>query len=112
MISIKVIIELLILHCIGDFWLQPDEIATTKSSSILSLLTHTIVYSCCFFMFGLEYMIITCITHTCIDFVTSRICKYFYLNDQRHWFFVTIGVDQMLHISLLVLTYGWLHSGL
>ena len=111
---------LLTLHFIADFMLQKDYIAINKSKSIIILLIHTIHYSV---FVTLSFLLISFIfkfgwtlndiflifawlllTHTVIDAITSRAAADMY-PVSRHWFFVIIGFDQLLHnFTLLAIT--------
>lgn len=115
----------LLLHWIADFVLQSDEQAVNKSKSFRFLIEHTTEYSLywlfgIFFLFSIngeyvsmrQYIInsglfvaITFITHTGIDFVTSKINSKLWEKEKRHNYFVSIGFDQMLHYCQLFLTY-------
>jgi len=90
------------LHFIGDFIMQSDETALKKSEDNFILFLHSLLYGVFFIPFGYPYFIINIIAHFCIDYCTSRINKGLYNN--RHWFFVCIGFDQALHLSVLFLT--------
>lgn len=105
MIDILVIIW---LHFFGDFILQSDRLAINKSKNNLILLEHVTLYSLPFLYFGIEYAIINAALHFVIDWCTSRTTSYFWQRDLRHWFFVTIGFDQALHLTCLITTYIWL----
>lgn len=128
-------LSLLILHFLGDFILQSNWMALGKSKSWYPLLIHTLVYSACFLPFGLLFWAITFVTHTATDFFTSRWTSKLwfiplepitdYVKDvehdcpgpkwsthfasidarKRHWFFVAIGADQLIHFTTLALTY-------
>lgn len=106
-------LSLLAVHTIGDFVLQTNWMATNKSKNSDALFAHTLVYSLCFLHWGLVFVIITLITHTITDAVTSRITAYLYanLNDQHfyqpnsHWFFVVIGFDQLIHFATLAYAF-------
>lgn len=104
------IILLLITHFIGDFILQTDHMALNKSKSNYILFLHCLVYSLCFLYFGLPFAMITFGTHFATDYFTSRINSYFWINYKRHWFFVGIGADQLIHTITLILTYGFLYG--
>jgi hypothetical protein len=122
---------LLTLHFIGDFPLQNDWMALGKSKSWKPLLTHVLVYSACFLPFGLAFASLTFLLHLITDFYTSRLTsslwfidlvdisasnfkhKYFANVDsnKRHNFFVAIGLDQLIHVWCLALTYAYLFGG-
>lgn len=123
-------LALILLHFIGDWLLQSDSMGINKSKSWKWLLYHTSVYSLCFLPFyGVAFVLITFITHTVTDAITSRITTklwfidfkpvevdfkkdphwnwplYARVNKNRHWFFVVIGADQLCHYITLAWTY-------
>lgn len=102
------IVILIWIHFIADFILQTDDIAKAKSTSNKALLIHVVIYSVLLLWFGWLFAIVNLVGHAITDYFTSRTASYFYQNDQRHWFFVTIGFDQAIHLTMLVLTYWWL----
>lgn len=107
MITIWTVIGILLLHLIADFFLQTDWMAINKSKQWDALLVHTSTYSVCFAMLGVPFVCITFLMHTATDYITSRITSYLWQREERHWFFVVIGIDQFIHYVTLLLTY-WL----
>lgn len=97
-------IMLLALHFLGDFILQSDWMAINKSKDWKALLCHTMLYSACFVGYGAAFAIITCILHTLTDAITSRVTSYLWKKEARHWFFVVIGADQLIHYGCLAWT--------
>src|SRR3990167_2357748 len=118
---------ILIAHFIADFLFQSDKMSKGKSEQVETLFYHTFIYSCVFvgiFMIGM-YFTTTCfgqgwtetasfaaviwflvfLPHTIIDGFSSQLTKYFYKKEKRHWFFVTIGADQLLHYACLFWLY-------
>ena len=106
--SIGWVVTLLAIHTLADFFLQTDWMAVNKSKNSDALLAHTAIYSAAFLYFGLAFVLVTWASHTVTDAITSRISSYFWRKEQRHWFFCTIGVDQFIHATTLLLTYRWL----
>lgn len=51
---------------------------------------------------------ITFITHTFIDYFTSRLNAKLWEKKQVHNFFASVGFDQLLHFVQLILTYKFL----
>lgn len=96
-------IALIWTHFVADFILQSDELAKNKSSSWSILLAHSTIYCAPFIWMGYKFMVITLFSHFIIDAISSRISKYFNTKGQHHWFFVTIGADQAIHLTLLIL---------
>jgi hypothetical protein len=113
---------LLIVHFIADFVCQTDDMALNKSKSLGWLTIHTFVYWLAFFGFfacaqpwlhipELKVYLIPLgigLSHWIIDLHTSKLDAYLWEKKMRHWFFVSIGADQLLHqlIILLVVIYG------
>lgn len=134
MITFSLPIGLILLHFIGDFILQSNWMALGKSKSIPPLTFHVLVYSLVFLPFyGFHFWIVTFYLHWIVDFITSRItsklwfidlfptsCKpedadpnwstyYAHIREnKRHWFFVMIGFDQLIHYVCLGLTLKYI----
>lgn len=106
MIDITTLLLLVWVHWFADFILQSDRIAINKSSSDKVLLWHVTLYGVCFIGFGLAFAAANAVLHFMTDWITSRITKKLWLAEERHWFFVVIGVDQATHMTCLFTTYG------
>lgn len=95
----------LMTHFVGDFLLQSDWMATNKSRDWRALLWHTTVYSVCFVPFyGVGFALVTWCLHTVVDAGTSRATSALWTHGERHWFFVVIGADQLIHAACLAVT--------
>lgn len=124
MLDYRIILYILFLHWLGDFVLQTDKKARGKSKNWSDLLEHTLKYTLIFIFLIIPYLIIkyprpeiqfsgwlllflpiTFITHTIIDYYTSRVNAKLYEDNKIHEFFVAIGFDQLLHFIQLILTY-------
>lgn len=126
-------LSLLAVHTLADFVFQTNWMGSNKSKNWNALLAHTIIYSLFFSYWGPLFVLITFVTHTTTDAITSRITSYLYgnLNDYHffnslgwdwlgrvedngkfafwcqpnvHWFFVVIGFDQLIHFATLAWT--------
>lgn len=105
---ITIPLSLIVLHFIADFVMQSDWMAINKSKSLKALLAHTSLYSLVFIPFyGIYFALITFLLHTVQDYITSRVNSKLWQANQRHWFFVGIGADQLLHYAGFALTL-WL----
>ncbi len=115
-INIYIVLGLLALHWIADFVCQTDKMAQGKSRNWKDLLNHTCAYSLIFFISSvmlstpstkqiLLFAPITFICHTITDYYTSRINAKLWEEKKVHQFFVSIGFDQLLHFTQLILTY-------
>jgi hypothetical protein len=119
------LIAILGIHTLGDFFLQTRSMATKKSTSLLWLTLHVLVYTMTFMVFGmifgnhlvvgeenvmpvvLEFCLLNGVIHWGTDFLTSKGTTYFYGKENNYLFFGTIGIDQFIHISTLLLTYSY-----
>lgn len=118
MFTFFTIIYWLTAHYICDFLLQRNDDTTNKNHSINSLINHTIMYSITmgFFYFisssnNYDYLIFTItmfLTHTFIDFITSKIETYLYRKNNIKGFFNIVGIDQLLHYITIFLTIKYL----
>lgn len=105
--------SLLFVHWLADFVCQSDEMALGKSWHNGWLTVHVAVYT--FVMAGwaflslpvavaMGFLGITFVTHWVTDYYTSRLTTRLWKANQRHWFFVAIGADQLAHYAMLMLT--------
>ena len=118
MIPVIIILLYLFIHWYADFVCQTDKQAKNKSTSIKWLLKHTLVYGFIITLFtywlwivngfGAQYWytpllfgVIQFITHTIVDWITSRINSNLWKNGQVHEFFVMIGFDQLIHYIIM-----------
>ena len=131
--ELNYILLIFITHFIADFIFQSEEMAKGKSVDNLQLLKHTLMYSfitfICFFIMGLFewvvnishtlkplnillFTIITFIFHTITDYMTSRVVKQKFDNEEygsdipNLGAFTIIGFDQVLHYVQLFLTFS------
>lgn len=123
--SILLLIGLLVSHYVGDFILQNNRMALEKSKNWWTLAEHVFLYSLCFVWLGRNFTAITFVLHFLTDAVTSRLtAKLWFIdmlnepdveiangafvgkfNENRHWFFCMVGLDQLIHSITLLLTY-------
>jgi len=133
-LPVWLVLALLAVHFVADFLLQSDWMALNKSKRWDALALHVGVYAACFVVFGWVFALVTFVAHFAQDAVTSRINGRFWFFDMampvhwpsrrdpngptvphyaaiggdRHWFFVGIGADQLLHYAQLLLTAVYL----
>lgn len=129
-------LALLVAHFLGDFILQTDWMAINKSKRWDALSAHAFVYSMCFLPWGITFALATFASHYATDAVTSRITSKLWFfrmepgiweqadyavpkhgrtlvnpwtprGGNRHWFFVVIGLDQLIHATTLALTLAY-----
>jgi len=106
--EISLLLLIVWVHFIADFILQTNYIALNKSKYTECLLIHCGIYSVPFLIFGLEYALLNGVLHFVVDYFSSAITTVFYATDKRRYFWVTIGCDQAIHMTCLVLTSGFI----
>lgn len=92
------------VHWMADFIFQTDKMAKNKSTSMRWLVSHIGAYTLFLLPFGIQYAAINGATHLVIDFFTSRLTSRLWKQQKVHDFFVVIGMDQALHMTILVFT--------
>ena len=107
MLALNDLLVLIWMHFFADFILQTDKMAISKSSSYFWLFLHVTVYTLPFLWFGWQFALVTFAAHFVTDWVTSRVTKKLWEKEERHWFFVVIGVDQALHMTALVVAWAY-----
>lgn len=124
----RLIYTILIAHFVADFICQSDWMAINKSKRWDALGWHVLVYTAVIglfvsvilppspypytslTLFGL-WVVMNAGAHFVQDAVTSRINAQLWQANQRHWFFVGIGFDQLVHYITLLLTAQWWLEG-
>jgi hypothetical protein len=109
---------ILTAHFVGDFVFQSDWMAVNKSKSYSILAMHVITYTLTLLISlipielpgTLAWVAINGVVHYIQDAITSRINAKLWAAGQRHWFFVGIGADQLLHYITLFVTASWILS--
>lgn len=84
--------------------------AVNKSKSFKALFWHIVVYTVVLLSLsililgisGILYAVTNGFLHLCIDFFTSRLTSKLYAAGRRHDFFVVLGLDQFLHVVILI----------
>lgn len=103
------IILIIWLHTIGDFVFQTRYIGNNKSKNIMVLAAHCLLYAIPLCVISFEFAIINGLLHLPVDFTSSKLTKYFYFKKKNEYmFFTTIGIDQAVHFTILLLTYIYL----
>lgn len=103
--KIELIIYLIFIHWIADFVCQNKSMAELKSKSSIMLLCHCGVYCGIFLLFtqNILYSTLLGLLHFPIDYITSRINSELYSKKDIHNFFVSVGFDQFIHLTIIIL---------
>jgi hypothetical protein len=118
-VILSLAVYFLFAHFVADFVFQTDWMALNKSSSLMALNVHILVYSLILFAFtlplfyylglpqaltaALTYVMINATSHSITDYFTSRLTTKLWKEGKRHQFFVVIGLDQFLHAAVLLI---------
>lgn len=107
-INVWALLALLWVHTFADFVVQTNWMAINKSKNSVILTIHVASYAMFLLPFGFWFSVVNFFAHWATDYVTSRITSRLWKEEKRHKFFIVIGIDQALHISVLAITYAWI----
>lgn len=124
--DVFLIIYLLTSHFVSDYTFQSSWQATNKHNNIKALLCHTFSYSIVmgllveilnqFNYFGaipwyttLQFILIMFITHTIVDFFSSKLNHFFLRYEFIRSHYQSIAIDQLLHSSVIFFTVNYLY---
>ena len=106
------------VHFLADFVFQSSKMATSKSKSLTWLSIHIGAYALVslitltFLAFYYQATLvafywwgINVILHFIVDFVTSKITSRYWEQKNMRFFFVMIGLDQLIHTICLIVTF-------
>ncbi|MCC7303270.1 MAG: DUF3307 domain-containing protein [Bacteroidia bacterium] len=121
---IESVLFIVITHFVADFLCQTDKMALNKSHSLKWLSLHVLTYTAVLGVSSTIFMqaagwgnILLFIgmnggLHFITDFFTSKATSRLYKLESKHWFFVMIGLDQMIHYLCLFLTLEYIENSL
>jgi hypothetical protein len=115
---VLILIYALFLHWLGDFVFQTDWMAQNKSSNWKALFAHGLTYGAVFQLgciplillrvpgswYVTLFILVNTLSHIGIDALTSRLNSRLFKAGEWHYFFVSVGFDQFLHLAILVWT--------
>jgi hypothetical protein len=64
------------------------------------------MYSVPFLYFGWKFALFNLVAHFIVDFISSRVVAYFWHKDNKYASFAFIGLDQAIHLTILLLSYN------
>ena len=97
-------------HFFADFICQTSNMALGKSKSNKWLLIHIAAYTSTFFFWGVQFALVNGLSHLVIDYFTSRFSSKMWKRGMEgdpmgyRLFWITIGADQALHVTILLWT--------
>ena len=118
-ITMTKIIIIILMHTIGDYFLQGSQLRKFKALKIPRLIEHVGIYTCFLilvsplileltFIQGLAFSLLNGILHLGIDYVTGKFkVKYFKTNESKY--LAAIGIDHTLHLIILIESYIYLY---
>jgi len=108
MFSFEILLGIIWTHFIADFVFQPTYMSMNKSKNSWILALHCVVYAVPFIWLGIPYAILAGYLHFPIDYIASRSTSKLYALEEYHWFFVVIGLDQVIHMTILLACFSWM----
>ena len=111
----KIFILIFVMHVVAGFFLQSKKISKLKREKSQYLFLHVGIYTLFFIVFspilldltilqGLAYSLLNGVLHLVVDYITGKFkTKYFEKNNLN--FKLTVGIDYLLHVSILIITY-------
>jgi hypothetical protein len=117
--NLQIALALILIHFIADFLCQTDSMALNKSKSIYWLTVHVITYTIVLsiaiiimamvfnlnFKTAIIYALLNGALHFITDFFTSKLTSRLAKLPSKHWFFVAIGADQLIHYYCLMISF-------
>ena len=103
------LITVLAIHWVADFVCQSRWMGCNKSKSLKILGYHTLLYTMILtavtsmLCIPLWYGLVNGVLHGAIDYKSSKVTSKLWDLGEDHNFWVVIGLDQLVHVSLLVL---------
>jgi hypothetical protein len=112
------IIILILMHTVGDFFLQGKKLSKLKALKLPYLAEHVGIYTLFFivlsplilgltFLQGLAFSLLNGSLHFIIDYFTGKY-KVKYIDTNESKYLTTIGIDHTLHIIILIVSYMYL----
>ena len=109
------IIILLLMHAVGDFFLQGNRTSKLKALNIPYLLKHVGIYTILFIILsplilgltivqGLYFSLLNGSLHLVVDYVTSK-GKLKYTDSSESKYITVVVEDYLLHIIILISSY-------
>jgi hypothetical protein len=102
------------MHFFMDFVCQSNQMALNKSKSNKWLAYHIVVYTLPFLFWGVKFALINGVAHFFTDYYTSRFSSKMWKRGVDgdpfgyRLFWVCIGFDQALHLTVLLYTAQYL----
>ena len=106
MIPVSAVLLILLAHWFADFVCQSDWMAQNKSKRVWPLIAHISVYTLVLTPLSWKWALVNGLAHMAVDAVTSRVNSKLWAAKQVHWFFVSVGFDQLVHTVTLIATYS------
>lgn len=112
------IIVLILMHAVGDFFLQGSKLSRLKALKLNYLFEHVGIYTGFFVVLspvilgltilqGIAFSLLNGSIHFAIDYVSGKYkLKYHDVDESKY--LTTIGIDHTLHIIILISSYVYL----
>ena len=106
---------ILLMHMLGDFFFQGDNMIWLKYFRLKSLLGHSFIYFICLLLFSplllqipfwycLIFAVVNGVCHLGVDYYTGILRKKYWEKDETMYATI-MGIDQVAHIACLVISF-------
>lgn len=111
---------LFLTHLVADFILQPRSIAYNKRFVNKSMVLHAGIMTLAAFIplatypaaKVLGFLLVVFVAHITIDASRVEINRFFRVNPEKYLFWALLGVDQILHLSILYFAFSRIVLGI
>jgi hypothetical protein len=112
------IILIILLHTIGDFFLQGSKLSRLKAIKVPYLFEHVGIYTLLFIVMsplllgmsilqGIAFSLLNGALHFIIDYFTGKFKTKYHDTDESRYI-AAVGIDHTLHVIILILSYIYL----
>jgi len=108
--------SLIFSHLVADYFLQFSVIAKRKNGFNKYMIIHSFTAAALFFipLFNYPFVksligsVIVFLSHILIDNLKNFLCNIFKTTSERSLFYVFTGIDQILHVTVILLVFVFL----
>ena len=103
--ELSIIFTILLVHFIADFACQTTWMAENKSTDNKAMIADTLTYTMVLCVIDWKWAILNGFWHYIVDAISSQFTHALNKRKAYHWFFVVIGLDQLIHYWFLFMSY-------
>lgn len=105
MISLEVVLLLVTMHFFADFAFQFRWLTVPHKTGPKLKVSRAFSYAMLFFIFGAQFYAGIFLSYLLVSIAMGSILDKLLDNHRFKWYYLTLGVSQMLHLQCLFLVY-------